>query len=274
MILSPEEKQKRKDIRNKEKYNKEHKIINGINCKICSMHNKCFPEENSWFPSNLDYFYKNVSNSVDGLSNRCKKCEKVRAMQWKKDNPEQLKISNKKQNDKPEHKALHREVERKRREEGKAREWTQRNKDKVKLSNKKRKEKNHDINKTEWIACKEYFKDKDGDYCCAYCGLKIQNHFRKYRDKIQKIDLHKEHVIFNGADDLSNCIPSCQSCNSEKHESSLDEWYNKDNIKFSKKRYDKIQKWLNEDYKKYIILNKKPKGKYTKNPNNPKWKAS
>ena len=54
--------------------------------------------------------------------------------------------------------------------------------------------------------------------------------------------------------DLSNCVPSCKQCNSQKHTDSLEEWYNEDNIKYSKRRFNRIHKWLDGDYKKYIII--------------------
>lgn len=76
-------------------------------------------------------------------------------------------------------------------------------------------------------------------------------------------DLHREHVDDDGSADLDNCVPSCQSCNSEKHTSTLDDWYNSSNYKFEQWRYDKIIKWITEDYKKYIE-DKPAKRKYTR----------
>ena len=54
------------------------------------------------------------------------------------------------------------------------------------------------------------------------------------------------------ANDLSNCIPACNSCNSSKWEHSFDEWYMPNNPIYSQVRLDKINKWLNKDYKFYI----------------------
>jgi len=60
-------------------------------------------------------------------------------------------------------------------------------------------------------------------------------------------DLHKEHIDDNGKDDLSNCIPSCKSCNSSKWKFDFEDWYKKQKF-FTEERYNKIIKWLKEDY--------------------------
>lgn len=73
---------------------------------------------------------------------------------------------------------------------------------------------------------------------------------------MKQFDLHKEHVDDSGANDLSNCVPSCQSCNSSKNIFSLEEWYTEDNLNFTEERLSKIYRWLNEDYLKYIKQNK------------------
>jgi hypothetical protein len=65
-------------------------------------------------------------------------------------------------------------------------------------------------------------------------------------------DFHKEHIDDDGANDLSNCVPSCKLCNSYKHQYIFDDWYNKNNPNFNQDRLNKIIKWLNEDYKLYL----------------------
>ena len=132
---------------------------------------------------------------------------------------------------------------------GKQKQWQIDNPDKLSQYNQKRKHKNHKVSKSEWIACKEYFNNS-----CAYCGLSIEEHFRNYAGKPQKIDLHKEHADHEGSSGLDNCIPSCQSCNDKKWKFKLEEWYNEDNPIFSQERLDKIHKWLDEDYKKYLTI--------------------
>ncbi len=107
--------------------------------------------------------------------------------------------------------------------------------------------KKHEITKNEWELCKEYFV-----YKCAYCGLPIEEHYNQYKGEIRLTDFHKEHVNHDGSNDLSNCIPSCKNCNSEKHTSTLEEWYNKENENFTEERLEKILNWLNNDYIKYL----------------------
>jgi hypothetical protein len=105
----------------------------------------------------------------------------------------------------------------------------------------------HNISKIEWKACKEYFNNT-----CAYCGLPINEHYNKYRNKISLHDFHKEHVIHDGNNTLDNCVPSCKSCNSQKRTIKFEDWYNKENYRYTNKRYSKIISWTTEDYKKFI----------------------
>ena len=123
-------------------------------------------------------------------------------------------------------------------------QYRQNNPDKIKQYNLHRKQnKKHKISKKEWESCKEYFNNS-----CAYCGISNEDAKKKYKNY-----LHKEHVDYNGANDLSNCVPACKSCNSLKWEYTLEDWYNKNNSRFTQERLDKIYKWLNKDYKNYII---------------------
>ena len=125
---------------------------------------------------------------------------------------------------------------------GKVKEWIKNNPDKLKgyVAN----HQSHNITKKEWEYCKQYF-----NYECAYCGLPLSEHYRKYKGERIKSDFHKEHVDHNGTNDLSNCIPSCTSCNSQKWKFELDTFYNESNGNYTQERYDKIKQWLNEDYK-------------------------
>src|SRR5699024_11570052 len=68
----------------------------------------------------------------------------------------------------------------------------------------------HDLTLDEWEDTLEYF-----DYSCAYRGVSDDN-------------LGKEHVIpivKGGGYTVDNIIPACQSCNSSKHTTDLEEWY-------------------------------------------------
>jgi len=131
------------------------------------------------------------------------------------------------------------------------------NKDKTRGYTQKRKVKNHKISKKEWEDAKNYFNNS-----CSYCGLPASEHSRIYSGKIQKCDLHKEHVIDDGRNDLKNCIPSCARCNSSKHTKTLNEFYNPSNPDYTYERYHKIYMWMRYDSKKYI--KQKKNGEYKK----------
>jgi hypothetical protein len=62
-------------------------------------------------------------------------------------------------------------------------------------------------------------------------------------------DFHKDHICHLGSNKIDNCVPACKSCNSQKWEYQFNDWYNEQNEKYSYKRYEKILKWINGDYK-------------------------
>lgn len=260
MALDKEEKEKRSEERRLKKYNKTHKEINGVVYKQCNKHKENFPEEDDWFPCTEEYFYINKSNKSDGLCPKCKECSKAKSMDWKHNNIKRTSELRKRYRKKEENrkKEANRESNRKYRASEKYQQWLRDNPDKIKGYNKKRNNKNHKINKREWDSCKEYFNNR-----CAYCGLPIEEHFRKRLGEIQKVDLHKEHVYCGGRNDLKNCVPSCNTCNTSKHEASFNDWYNLSNPVYDKDRYHKICQWIRYDCKKYIEP-PKPKGKYVK----------
>lgn len=101
----------------------------------------------------------------------------------------------------------------------------------------------------EWQSCKDYF-----DNSCCYCGLHIDNHYRRYNGKLRKEDLHKDHADHFGVNDLSNCIPACHSCNLHKWEFELKNWYNENNPNYTEERLDKITKWLEGDWEQFKII--------------------
>lgn len=225
-----------------------HRDINGFIERCCTI---C----NEWLPETEEYFYlHNKSKPEKGFNAECKKCAIKRTKErTEKNHDEVLSYILDYQKGKGREKSLKRwsEYGKQNREHknNNLREWASRNPEKIKEYNENRQHKNHNITKTEWEACKEYF-----NYECAYCGLPIEEHYRTYAGELQKIDLHKEHVDHEGLNDLSNCIPSCGECNSEKWEKTLDGWYNENNLKFTQERYNKIIKWLEEDYKKYLSI--------------------
>ena len=142
-----------------------------------------------------------------------------------------------------------RRTNRKMRESGKFKEWQRNNPDKLRKYSLKRQHKNHDISNDEWINCKEYF-----DFQCAYCGIS-ENKAKEEQGNF----LHREHFKHDGANDLSNCVPSCKLCNGHKWTYDFYEWYKRDNFYmknfYSIDRIAKIEKWLNGDYKLFLSKN-------------------
>lgn len=218
-----------------------------------------------WFPATTEYFYmRNKKKPEKGLNSECNECAREKARQYARENKERKAVWFAK---------WYREN--KEAKLASNRQWYKDNlerwlefyneykqldyvKEKLKQYNNNRREKNHNINAEEWQACKDYF-----DNCCAYCGFPIEDHKIRRKGEFINIDLHKEHVILDGKNDLRNCVPSCQQCNSEKSIHSLNNWYNPDNPKYTYERYHKIYMWLRYDHKKYI-QKKKPKQKYNK----------
>lgn len=100
----------------------------------------------------------------------------------------------------------------------------------------------HEIDEDEWFSCLEYF-----DWSCAYCGLTIEVHIFNVGQT-----LHRDHVHHDGSDNIDNCVPACRRCNSSKHDRTFNEWYSKENSIYSKRRYNRIVKWVVSDWKKSL----------------------
>jgi hypothetical protein len=239
-----------REERNIYNYNLTHKIIDSIEYKQCS---KC----KDWFPLNIEYFYLWKHSTNDGYRSVCKICDKEKSKLYGREHKDEQHIRRIKYREENLEKEL--DYNKKWRDENREHiseytaDYFKNNPDKVKIYGKRRQSKNHKISKQEWLDCKNYFNNN-----CAYCGIPLDIH-----REIVGTDFHKEHGYPNGADDLSNCLPSCESCNCRKWEYDLLEWYNPNNPRFTQERYDKIMKWLNEDYKNFIQP-PKPKGKYVK----------
>lgn len=205
---------------------------------------------NKVYPRTAEYFYR-TKYTKDSLCGWCKKCslEARRAYRQKntnKVNESQLQSYYDNKDRRLQDMKKYRSENLERMQET-YKEWEQNNKDKLKEYNKNRLHKNHRISDKEWIACKQYFNLE-----CAYCGMTEEEH----KQISNNHQLHREHAIFNGANDLSNCVPSCRSCNSEKHTTDWNIWYDKNNLKFDQNRYEKILKWLNEDHKQHMKIRK------------------
>lgn len=182
----------------------------------------------------------------------CKECTCKKFRQYSKDFRDELQVTRKIRDNKNKDHFLNYQKEyyqeHKEQEQEKQRNYQQNNPDKMKQYQENReKTKHHEISNTEWIACKNYFGN-----CCAYCGLPLDKHLHMKNGKLILFDFCKDHKDNEGANDLSNCIPACKSCNSKKWKSTLEEWYNENNPIFNKERYNKILKWLNVDYKLHI----------------------
>jgi HNH endonuclease len=196
------------------------------------------------YPETKEFFYVRKS----GLDSWCKECKKVNAKEYKLKNKEkyleyqrQWHQKNKKKHNE-QNKEWHRSNKKRAREI--YNEWVKNNRERMNEHGRfKRMHKSHNISEDEWKSCLQYF-----DYKCAYCGMKEEDSLEKYKNK-----LHKEHVDHDGDNDLSNCVPACKGCNSSKHTSSLDNWYNESNSRFTTARMTQIQKWLKTDYSQFTI---------------------
>ena len=194
-----------------------------------------------------EYFYKNNKNKLDGLYPYCKRCASIKAKEWTENNPEKRKESYTKYNRSDIGKERTREYGKIHRSSGRYLEWqrSEKGRKSFQLYQAKRNlNKKHKISKDEWIHCKNYFNNT-----CAYCGVSVVEHRNKFRK-----DLAREHAINTGKNDLSNCIPSCFTCNSSKRTQDYTDWYSKNNINYDELKLIKIEQWLNGDYLKYIEI--------------------
>jgi len=216
-------------------YEDTHKNINHTLHKMCLI---C--EE--WFPCTEEHFHKNKKNKTDGLYPYCKPCARKKSIEWNHSNYERYRANVDRHKDDEITKQKHRRNAQRRKKNGLHQEWLDKNKDRQRMYGERRSIKNHNITDEEWDDCRQYF-----NFRCAYCGKTWEQNKLETRK-----DLHREHVDDEGANDLSNCVPACRNCNSYKWKFSLDEWYNEKNPVFNQERLEKILKWINEDYKKYI----------------------
>lgn len=206
--------------------------------KSCSVCNETKPLE--------EYHFRKTHSKKKGeyiyYFPYCRDCNVRKSIDWAKENREKKLENDRNYIKTPEITAKYKLINRKRAEEGKQREWQRKNKDKIRKYALRRSRKTHEIKHEEWTACKVYFHN-----ACAYCGLTYDKHQQKYKQ-----DLHKEHVDHEGTNDLSNCVPSCKVCNSEKHTESLDSWYVESNPKYSQERMNRISIWLQKEYRLFI----------------------
>lgn len=173
----------------------------------------------------------------------CKECTKKKSVKWQNENKDKRKLINHRYSVSDKGKSHFYKYGLQYRKDGRKKEWDQNNKNKLKKYRINRKmNKKHEISEEEWSACKKFFNFK-----CTYCGISEEEH-----RKLHSQQLHREHVDPNGKSDLSNCIPSCKSCNCKKHIETVEDWYKEGNPQFNNLRINKINKWLNEEYLLFI----------------------
>lgn len=208
-------------------------MIGGIDRKLCRI---C----ENWLPCNEKFFYKNKKVKMDGYNTYCKTCTIKKSKKYQQENPEVHYMADKRYRHTEKGKKKHRLHSKLKREKGWTLEW-QRSESGRKLfseyNTKRRQEKSHSISDEEWGYCRDYF-----DNSCAYCGMSWEQHLATYGQ-----DLHKEHVVHDGKNNIKNCVPSCKICNSEKRSSTLNQWYNIENGKYDRVRYLRIYMWLRYD---------------------------
>jgi hypothetical protein len=221
-----------------------------LDYKIC---NKCKIE----LPATEEYFYKQLVRRKKKpdyykLTSWCIECSKEATRKRNEKDPEKHRKASKNYRDQNSDK--YNSVARTWREENQERkqqyqlEYQRNNPEKMaEYSRYRMMHKTHNISTKQWENCKKYFDNK-----CAYCGLPLEEHWVRYNGKLILGDFHKDHVDHEGSNDLSNCIPSCKSCNDRKWKFKLGEWYTPDNQIYAQEQYNKITKWLTEDYKLYI----------------------
>jgi len=193
------------------------------------------------------WVYPKTKDPYYTYSSQCKPCRRKKSNEYRKNNLEKVKEYRDEWYKNNKHIQL--ENAKRWRKENRERvnkyynDYYINNKDKFKqYRNFRSMNKTHDITKLEWESCLIYF-----DYSCAYCGMSENKAIELYSQT-----LHKEHVDHHGENDLSNCVPACKGCNSQKWEYHLSDWYNENNEIFDVERLEKILDWLYNDY--IIIL--------------------
>lgn len=221
-------------------YDKNHKYSNGLEYKFC-------PSCDDWHLLNEEWFYRSNTSS-DGFHPYCKDYTIKKSRQWEIDHPEEYGANNKRKIESrrfdPVKQQRNRVSAKKSRLEGYQVRWRKENKHKVKEYANRRAHKQHDIIEQEWFACLDFF-----DNSCAYCSLTEIEQLKLYGEQF-----HKEHVVHDGNNYIDNCVPSCTSCNARKNSKGFNEWYNEANEVFSKRRLNKIVKWMTSECFKVLNI--------------------
>jgi hypothetical protein len=206
--------------------------------KICN----CCKKE---LPATTEYFHRD-STLKSGIRGICKECccknrkeysktnreyEHNYGKQYREKNKEELKIKLSKWKNENKDKIAdewqrYYEANKARLAKNRKIYWSN-NKERYKVSIQRRKARKRELvsNLTiaQWENIKQIFDNK-----CAYCGRELK--------------LYQEHFIplsKGGEFTINNIIPSCQSCNSSKHDRLFNEWYPRYKY-YNKKREEKI----------------------------------
>lgn len=196
----------------------------------------------------IKFYFKEVVN-INGeteyiFNSRCIDCDKKQATKWNKENPDKKRESVRKNGKTVKTRKYYRERQKKRTVNGTTKKYYYGNPKKfLKYTLEHNAHKTHDISNKQWVSCKEFFY-----YKCVFCGMTEKEHKEIFNEQ-----LHMEHAINDGSNEIDNCIPSCKSCNSSKKKEDWIHWYTPDNPRFTQERYNKIIQWTEEEYKKYII---------------------
>jgi hypothetical protein len=219
-------------------------------CTICG----------EWFSCTTEYFYKNDKNKSDGLAPNCIECEKRKTLKYIEEHKEQhyKRMKQYQRENKQKVKGIISEWKDNHREEINAYSMRYRKseygKEKFRQYGQHRK---HDVYDQEWNSCKKFF-----NYKCACCGLPLDKHYLIRNGKLKLFDFHKDHVYYDGKNDLSNCIPLCNDCNNKKKRKSFNEFYSLSNPNYTYERYFKIYLWIRYEYKKHILPKRRYKGQH------------
>jgi len=133
-----------------EKFDKEHKMIDGVDHKFCNKHHIFFPEESPWIIATEEYFYHNDKNKTDGLHPECKKCGSKKAYINIVENYDRFKEDLKTYRQSEKGRKQEKEKHIRLKEKGTRKNWWQSHPDKLKVYNEKHR--NHDILESEWKA--------------------------------------------------------------------------------------------------------------------------
>ncbi len=212
---------------------------------------RCCTKCSTWKPETEEYFYmRNKKKPEKGFQAECKECVRERSKKYQAEHIKQAlqTITFWQQEHREETLGYMRKFYQENKEDRReyVKKWVKNNPQRAKEFTQAHR--NHDITNNEWNSCKEYFNNS-----CAYCGLPIDNHLISRNNNIINMDLHKEHVDDNGANDIRNCVPSCQSCNSIKNIKTIEELLESELIAgFNQDKYNKIVLWITKEYNKYI----------------------